>query len=164
MICKKLQECSSNELHACQYKEDCIVYRDFRKQAVCEEKKKRYNLINDKNNKIALYHMDGGIIRDETSVLRCDFLYVIYDSDCPTAIFVELKGNDLYHAVRQLKASIDMYGDMLGRRICARVICKAVPRLYNDPIFKNLRKDLMKRYEGSLVISEKNRDEKYSVL
>lgn len=117
MICERLQECCDNENHICAYKEKCILYEDFRKHAVCEEKKKRYNLINDKNNKIALYHMDGGIIRDEVSIQRCDFLYVIYDQDCPTAIFVELKGSDINHAVRQVKASIDRYGESLKRRV-----------------------------------------------
>lgn len=164
MICKKLQDCCANEQHVCKNKEKCIIYRDYRKQAVCEEKKKRYNVINDKEYMIALFHMDGGIVRDEANVPKCDFMYIIYDPDCPTAIFVELKGNDIYHAVKQLKASLDMYGEELQRRICVRIICSSVPRLYNDPLFKNFRKELMKRYKGTLEISEKNRDEKYSEI
>lgn len=164
MICKKLQDCCTNEQHVCKNKRNCIIYRDYRKQAVCEEKKKRYNIINDKEYMIALFHMDGGIICDEDNVQKCDFMYIIYDPDCPTAIFVELKGNDIYHAVRQLKASLDMYGSELKRRICVRIICSSVPRLYNDPLFKNLRKELMKRYNGTLEIFEKNKDEKYSEI
>ena len=163
MKCERLQECCENEQHICTRKKQCIVYRDFRKQAICEEKKKRYNLINDKNYKIGLFHMDGGIICDELNIQKCDFLYVIYDEDCPTAVFVELKGGDINHAVRQLKESIDMYGASLNRRVCARIICSSVPRLYNDPIVKNLKKELTKRYKGgNLVIFERNKDEKYS--
>lgn len=162
MICKKLQECCENEKYACANKEKCIIYRDSRKQAVCEEKKKRYNLINDKNHIITLFHMDGGIIFDEINVQKCDFLYIVHDADCPTAIFVELKGNDIYHAVRQLRASVERYGAMLKKRICARIICNSVPRLYNDPIFKNLKKELMRQYKGTLAIYEKNKNEKYS--
>lgn len=45
-----------------------------------------------------------------------------------------------------------------------RIICSAVPRLYNDPSIKSLRKELMKRYNGTLKIFEKNKDEKYSEL
>ncbi|MCM1440620.1 MAG: hypothetical protein NC131_15695 [Roseburia sp.] len=106
--------------------------------------------------------MDGGVVYDEADVKKCDFLYVIYDFDCPTAIFVELKGNDIYHAVKQLKSSIDIYGAKLERRICARIISSSVPRLYNDPIFKNFKKELMKQYKGTLEIFEKSKDEKYS--
>lgn len=164
MVCKKLKVCCEDEQYVCEKKEKCIIYRDFRKQAVCEEKRKRYNLVNDKNHKIALFHMDGGIICNEVNVQKCDFLYVIYDQDCPTAIFVELKGNDLYHAIRQLKASVDMYGDSLERRICVRIICSSVPRLYNDPLFKNLKKKLRIQYGGSLAIFEKNKNEKYSEI
>lgn len=163
MICERLRECCDNERFVCADKEKCIFYRDFRRQAVCTEKKKRYNLVNDKNNQVALFHMDGGIIRDEPSVQRCDFLYVVYDQDCPTAIFVELKGSDISHAVRQLKASIDRYGEILKRRVCARIICSSVPRLYNDPIVKNLKRELTRQYQGgNLIIFEKSRDERYS--
>lgn len=162
MICKKLYECCGDEQYACDNKEKCIVYRDYRKNAVCEEKKKRYNLVNDKNYMVGLFHVDGGVIRDETAVQKCDFLYIVYDPDLPTAVFVELKGNDIYHAARQLKASVDMYGETLNRKICARIVCSSVPRLYNDPVIKNLKKELMKKYKGGLDIFERNKDEKYS--
>lgn len=162
MICDNLQECCANERYVCSNKGDCIVYRDFRPQAVCEEKGKRYNLVNDKHYLIALFHMDGGIVRSEKNIPKCDFLYVVYDQACPTAIFVELKGKDIKHAVNQLKASIDRFGKTMKRRICARVVCSSVPRLYNDPIVKKLKKELAGQYNGTLLIFEKNMDEEYS--
>ncbi len=106
--------------------------------------------------------MDGGIICNEPNVQKCDYLYVINDSALPTALFVELKGNDIRHAVKQIQASLDMYGEKLNKRICARIICSSVPRMYNDPLFKNLNKKLMKQYNGNLHIYEKSKDEKYS--
>lgn len=164
MICDNLQECCADEQYACENKENCIVYRDFRPQAVCEEKGKRYNLLNDKHCKIALFHMDGGIVCGEKNVSKCDFLYIVYDQSCPTAIFVELKGKDIRHAVDQLKASIDRFGRVLERRICARIVCSSVPRLYNDPIVKKMKKELATQYKGTLLIFEKNREERYSHL
>lgn len=161
MICENLQKCCADEQYVCENKGNCIVYRDFRPQAVCEEKGKRYNLINDKHCQIALFHMDGGIICDEQNMPKCDFLFVVYDQACPTAIFVELKGKDIKHAVNQLKASVDRYGGVLDRRICARIVCSSVPRLYNDPIVKKLKKELVSQYKGTLLIFEKNKDEKY---
>lgn len=164
MICDKLYDCCSDEKHDCSYKKDCVVYRDSRKNAVCEEKGKRYNLVNDKGYIISLFHVDGGMISEEPDIKKCDFLYAVNDLEKPTAIFVELKGKDIYQAVCQIKETVDRYGTVLQRRICARIICNAVPRLYNDPSISKLRKELMKRYNGNLGIFEKNRDEKYSEL
>lgn len=164
MICDKLYDCCLDEKHACVYKNDCIVYRDSRTNAVCEEKGKRYNLVNDRGNVVTLFHVDGGMIFGEPDMKKCDFLYVVYDLENPTAIFVELKGKDIYQAVRQIKETVDQYGPVLQRRVCARIVCNAVPRLYNDPNIGNLRKELMKRYSGTLHIFEKNKDEKYSEL
>lgn len=164
MICDNLQECCAEERYVCENKKDCLVFRDSRPQAVCEEKGKRYNLLNDRHFEIALYHMDGGMIRSEKNELKCDFLYVIYDYDNPTAIFVELKGKDIRQAVAQLKASIDRYGSALKRRVCARIVCSSVPRLYNDPIIKRMKKDLANQYNGTLHIFEKNKEERYSDL
>lgn len=164
MICDKLYECCSNENYVCANKEKCIVYKDCRKNAVCEERNKRYNLVNEEGYVVALYHVDGGMISGEPDVRKCDYMYIVYDPENPTAIFVELKGKDIYHAIRQIKEILDRYGTVLQRRICARIICSAVPRLYNDPSFKNLKKELMRRYQGTLHIFEKSRDEKYAEL
>ncbi|MCX4338279.1 MAG: hypothetical protein OSJ72_01415 [Lachnospiraceae bacterium] len=164
MICDKLYECCLDEKHICAYKKKCVVYQDSRTNAACEEKGKRYNLVNDKRFTITLFHVDGGMIFGEPDVKKCDFLYIVDDLEKPTAIFVELKGKDIYQAIRQVKETIDRYGTTLQRRIYARIVCNAVPRLYNDPSISKLRKELMKRYNGNLNISEKNKDEKYSEL
>ncbi len=164
MICDKLSDCCSNGSFACTNKGNCVVYRDCRSNATCAEKGKRYNLINDGGYTISLFHVDGGMISGVQDVQKCDFLYVVFDSECPTAIFVELKGTDIRHAIQQIKETIDRYGTALQRRICARIVCSTVPRLYNDPSVSKLRKELMKHYNGNLKISEKNMDEKYSEL
>lgn len=164
MICDKLQECCSNENYACANRKQCVVFKDCRRNAVCEERNKRYNLVNEERHMVALYHVDGGIISSEPNVQKCDFVYIVYDTENPTGIFVELKGKDIYHAVRQIKETVDRYGAALQRRICVRIICSAVPRLYNDPSIKSLRKEIAKRYNGTLKIFEKNKDERYSEL
>lgn len=102
------------------------------------------------------------MIADEKGVQRCDYLYCVDDPTNPTAIFVELKGTDIPHAVGQIKASIDRYAGVLQKRVMARIVSKAVPRLYNDPIVKNLKSELKNRYRGNLVISERDFEEAYS--
>lgn len=165
MICEHLQECCADEQYICANKGKCVISWDRRPQVVCKERGKKYNLVNDEQYPIALFHMDGGILRDEKTVSKCDFLYVIYDPNCPTAIFVELKGKDIKHAVDQLNASLERYGKaMEKRRICARIICSSVPRLFNDPIVKKLKRKLAGHNKGNLVIFEKSKDEKYSSI
>lgn len=164
MICDKLYECCENQQFLCAGKENCIEYRDCRKEAVCEERKKRYSLLNDGGYLISKFHMDGGVVRDEITAQKCDFLLVIDDPNCPTAVFVELKGKDIGHALEQLQSSIDRYGADLKRRVCARIVCNSVPRMFNDPAIKGLKRELAKRYRGTLAIYEKNRTEKYSEI
>lgn len=164
MICDSLGECCSNEIYACENKSNCIEYRDCRSNASCEERNKRYNLVNDRRHVIALFHVDGGMICSEPNTCKCDFLYIIYDPETPTAIFVELKGKDIRHAVRQIEETIDRYGAALQRRVCARIVCNAVPRLYNDPSVQRVRKKLGTQYKGTLKIFEKGKNENYSEL
>lgn len=163
MVCEKLHECKQKDC-SCERKAECIVYRDRRRKAVCEEKGKRYELVNDKGCLVTLYHMDGGMIKNEEGIQKCDYLYTIDEKECPTAIFVELKGTDIPHAIAQLRASIGRYEEELKSRIFARIICKSVPRLYNDPSVRNLKKELRNKYQGGMVISEKNLEDIYSKL
>ncbi|MCM1103016.1 MAG: hypothetical protein NC409_02825 [Clostridium sp.] len=125
---------------------------------MCEERGKRYALVNDKGCLVTLYHMDGGMIKDEEGIQKCDYLYTVREEECLTAIFVELKGKDVSHAIAQIRASIDRYGEVLNSRIFARIICKSVPRLYNDPSVRNLKKELRGKYRGGMVIAEKRED------
>lgn len=163
MVCEKLHECRHKDC-LCERKAECIVYRDRRRKAVCEENGKRYALVNDKECLVTLYHMDGGMIQNEQGIQKCDYLYTIGDEECPTAIFVELKGTDIPHAIAQIRASIGRYGGVLKSRIFARIICKSVPRLYNDPSIRNLKKELRSKYQGGMVVTEKNWEDIYSKL
>ena len=109
--------------------------------------------------------MDGGIINNEPNVSKCDYLYGIRDSANPTAIFIELKGKDIPHALDQVKNSITRFARCFeNHRIYARIICKSVPRLFNDPSIQNYNKLLRKQYHGNLIIKETNFDEDYLTL
>lgn len=162
MICNNLKNCYQDSGIRCAARTFCIRQCDKRKNVTCEENKKRYNLINTNLYKIIVYHMDGGIIYNEPNVNKCDYLYGIYDPIHPAIIFVELKGRDIPHALEQIKNSITKFAHCFkGHRIYARIICKSVPRLYNDPSIQNYNKLLRKQYNGGLIIKETNFDEDY---
>lgn len=165
MICNKLKECYKNEGYICNNKHICIVQRDTRLNVKCEENKKRYNLVNSKKLIVAVYRMDGGLIADEDNICKCDYLYGIKDDVNPTAIFIELKGKDIPHALEQVKHSVSSYSMCFKEhRIYARIICKSVPRNFNDPSILNFKKELRRKYQGNLVIHENNLDEDYLKL
>lgn len=162
MVCKNLNVYIGDSEFDCNNKMKCIEYRDSRAKAVCKERDKRYCLVNDKNCKVALYHMDGGVVSNDEDEPRCDYLYIVFDEQCPTAIFAELKGRNCRHALAQLQASINRFGPCLGRRICARVICKSVPRIHNNSDEIKLKRELRKQYNVNLAIFENNKEEIYS--
>lgn len=164
MVCENLWRCNKILDYVCDRKSECLVYCDKRRKAVCEEKGKRYELVNDKGCLVALRHVDGGMISNEDGIQKCDYLYTVAEGEQSTAIFVELKGKDIPHAVSQIRASVESYKDRLASRIFARIICKSVPRLYNDPAIRNLKRDLRCRYQGDMAISENSRSDIYSQL
>lgn len=165
MICNMLKECIENRDCNCERRHTCVEFSDKRPMATCAEKGKRYNLVNDKNCLITQYHVDGGLVYDDKVEQRCDYLYVVHDTTEITAILVELKGKDIKHAVEQLEKSANRFGRSISGRMFGRIVCSAVPRLYNDPAVKNLEKIFRKCNGGNLVLaSSQNYEEKYSKL
>lgn len=165
MICEKLSSCYSDPTYACERKSDCLKQRDTRENVTCVEKKKRYNLINHERFETVVYHVDGGLIKDEQNTVKCDYLYGIGDPEKPSTIFIELKGTDLKHAIKQIKNSVMLFAPSFpGHRIYGRIVSGAVPNMQNDPAIQNLDKELRKRYNGKLSIFRNSVDERYSKL
>ncbi|MBR1743727.1 MAG: hypothetical protein IJ733_18050 [Lachnospiraceae bacterium] len=81
-------------------KNSCLKSFDQRKSIAVSENSKRYELINERKDQVAVFRMDHGLL--ETNVrAKCD--YFILDIDLKHAIFVELKGKNLSHAFEQIE-------------------------------------------------------------
>ena len=87
---------------------DCLISFDNRKNISISENRKKYLLHNDLSNYIAVFHVDGAMVRDNDKI-KCDNLLI--DATGMKAIFVELKGTDLAHALQQINQTIDMMRD-----------------------------------------------------
>lgn len=77
----------------------------------------------------AAYRVDGGII-DEPGVPRCDKLVCVsIRSDVSHAVFVELKGSDFEHAVRQLESTLshEQFKGFTPQRALARIVSRRSP-------------------------------------
>ena len=83
-----------------------------------------------------------------TTGIRCDKLLTSYDehSEC----FVELKGNDIGHAIKQLETTITRIGEYTDNRH-SYVICSKVAPALNTTVQK-AKKTFKKEYHSELVV------------
>ena len=120
---------------------NCLKNYDDRKKVVVEENKKKYELINSKSDKIAVFQVDGGMISSQSDK-KCDNLMM--DVDSKLAIFIELKGSDLKHALIQVDQTIARtIPVLLGHRVFARIVTSSrtnVPDIRTCPQYINLVK------------------------
>ena len=110
---------------------------------VVREKKSRYRLENPTSKEICKTRIDNCYINQGK---RCDWLVV--DCEAANAYFVELKGADFRHAIRQIISTIDHIGsDLDGFSLFARVVFtrSPTPFLRNIPDVLKLKKRLKKR-------------------
>lgn len=139
-------------------KSECLVSFDKRSRVVVEENKKKYELIND-GDSVAVFQVDGGMITSKDEI-KCDKLLLALNKK--KAIFVELKGADLRHGMRQIENTIRMLERALvtysfeGRVVTSRRT--NVPQIHTDRQYVQLKKALKKKGGDLIVQSDKITD------
>lgn len=76
-----------------------------RSKIVTAENGKSYVLLLSPPKECAVYPLDGKI---HTPGRKCDKLVLVQDDDISLAVFVELKGHDIIHAIDQLEATLKL--------------------------------------------------------
>lgn len=126
-----------------------IKIKDNRKAVVLKDKKGGnvcYRGDNNERNELIVYKIEEGILKNEPG-LKCDFgLYTVSSN---TIRFIELKGSDLKHAIKQIINSIKNVVDKNSievDRIHGRVVLSKVrtPDM-NSTYEKELKRMLKKR-------------------
>ncbi len=110
---------------------------------VCKENKSEYRYENTSQHEVAKIKIDGGLIGDATTT-RCDYLLVDWDGHI--AVFIELKGSDVYHAMDQIRLTIDHVSpfpqEFNSGKILARIVATKVrdsaPDIKNTSEYKKL--------------------------
>lgn len=131
---------------------DCLISFDDRKNISISENRKKYLLHNDLNNYIAVFHVDGAMVQDNDKI-KCDNLLI--DATGMKAIFVELKGTDLAHALQQINQTIDMMRDDIPN--CtkyARIVTSNrtnVPNIRANPEYIKLYKKANVKVSANLI-------------
>lgn len=144
MLCKLFSQCHLESIDKCLMKKnDCLNFKGHCSVLKCEENKKVYRLTTQ-GSKVAKYHVDGGLIADK--IQKCDYMVIVYGNE-NKIIFVELKGNDTYHAGDQLKATIDLLSKKFTsfdkKKFYARIVnTKSVPDIKTTTHYQKLRKTI----------------------
>ncbi len=121
---------------------ECIQFDEERKICVASENGKTYSLNNNSNYKIRKVKVDN-CVGKEMKEKRCDYLMEIKSIN--KVIFIEVKGGDLVHALRQLYSTI-VYLKLEFRnyQIDARIVGSGdVPGFINIPDYLKLAKELL---------------------
>lgn len=102
----------------------------------------KYRGLNNEEKLFATFLVDDCLIKEKK--IKCDFLIV--NCEEKIAYFIELKGSDVVHALRQIGRSINVLEKYLdGHAVCARIVPtkKQVTNLYETE-FKKLRNAIKK--------------------
>lgn len=85
---------------------ECQIYNSDPKITL-KEKKSKITFLNPDRDEILVIKVDGCVIKDD-GVLKCDYAIVPCDQ---IEIYVELKGSDISHAVKQLESTIKLLSE-----------------------------------------------------
>lgn len=134
--------------------DECIEFDEERKICVAFEKGKTYRLNNDSNYKIRKVKVDNCIAQN-TGEKSCDYLMEI--KSIKRVFFIELKGGDLAHALRQLYSAITFLKKEFGNfQIDARIVgSRDVPGFIGLPDYLKLEK-VIRSAKGKIERSTNN--------
>jgi len=85
---------------------ECEEYRSDTK-IVLKENRGKITFLNQNQDKILVIKVDGCVITSN-EILRCDYALIPCDE---IEIYVELKGSDISHAVKQIESTIELLSE-----------------------------------------------------
>ncbi len=158
MICREVSSCRNKKKRINDRCEFCR-YESTDSNITRQEKRKRYNLINNGcQQTVVVFHVDGGMIVNEKNTRKCDYIYYVC-TPRRIAVFIELKGKDVKHALEQIDSTMQLYNrDFSDCKLYARIVCRSVPNIQSDSDVIRLKRNI-KRYGAQLKIDENNIDD-----
>ncbi len=131
-------------------RQDCIEILNS-KRIVCEENKRRITFINFSNFDVSKIRVDGCQIIDG---IKCDFLIKFNSNER----FIELKGSDVNHAIKQLMTTIKILGNCTCVNRISYIISSRCPISAAD--IQVYRLKFRKNYNSRLIVKNNNFEEK----
>jgi hypothetical protein len=138
---KSLPECE-------EYKSDARL--------VLQENKSKITFLNPNQDQVLIIRVDGCVIKDN-EILRCDYAIVPCDE---IEIYVELKGSDISHAVKQIESTIKLLSDNPKKikKLCF-IVSTRVPK--QSTSVQQLQSQFKKKFNASFRI--KNIQDNYDL-
>lgn len=92
---------------------------------VCEEhyKKTLFDCNGETFHKVII---DGGVVSNNTTELRCDFMVV--QDDETVELYIELKGQDIAHAAKQILQTIKNHGSQRAKKRYTAIVTSTTPK------------------------------------
>ncbi len=112
------------------------------------QNRRKFTIQNKSALKINKVEVDGCYIKDG---LKCDYLFEIINKDIILVFYVELKGKDIEHAIKQLLSTIN-YCKVIHKDIEKEcyIIASRVPK--SSTSTQNIKKEFKKKYKIQLFI------------
>lgn len=143
-----------DNLHSCLAK----VHRPKHDLAVrtnlsLKEKQTIYKLQFGRPRTCSSFHVDGDII---TTGNKCDYILLAKQEENGNnwiAVFVELKGTDVEHAVLQLDATMSnkVFSHVCVKERHARIVAKSFPANKSNPKYEKAKRLFKKKHGCSLI-------------
>lgn len=115
-----------------------------------KENKSRFSICSNSTKLVEKYKVDGYLFDKRSSHKKCDYLFVYHHKKIDTIIFVELKGEDIEKAVRQLENTISIFdGEQFFRRmnkfaLIGAIVSTGYPA--DDATFRKLKKGINDKF------------------
>jgi hypothetical protein len=119
-----------------------------------QAKGKKFTIHNPGKVKVRVIEIDGCVFTKETDGLRCDWLFVPTGGN--VEIYVELKGSDIGHGIKQLESTIQ--NPKVSEGVCTApkycyIVSRSCPAL--PTTLQRAKERFKKQYAAKLIV--KNR-------
>ena len=110
-------------------------------------------LVNADRVKSTKVHVDGCEITDG---IKCDYMHLAKDLE----IFIELKGQDLPHAIDQIERTITLLSkDIKKHKKISYIICTRSPMTSTE--IQNYDRQFRRKYNSRLIIKSSPHEDRY---
>lgn len=127
-------------------------YKDACEKMCLEERGVKYVMEFNPPEDCVAYAIDGNIIKG-TGTDKCDKLVFAQSTKRLLSIFVELKGSDVAHAVKQLEATIThpLFSVNRTDKIVARIVSRKVPSNASNSVVVKAKNRFRAKYNCELL-------------
>lgn len=114
---------------------------------VLQENKSKITFLNPNQHQILKIKVDGCVLKDNET-LRCDYALV---PSIDVEIYVELKGSDISHAVKQVESTIQLLSDNIKKikKLCF-VVSTRVPKQTTS--IQQIQSQFKKKFNASFRV------------